>query len=384
MTENSAERSGKNINVNKQDFLTPKLRNELFGDEWSKKKLEDISTIVMGQSPSSSNYSNNSDETVLIQGNQDLQNGYIIPRIYTSQITKLSKPGDIILTVRAPVGDIAINEYISCIGRGVCSITPKEDKKFIYYYLQFLNNKNIWNKYSQGSTFESVNSKDIKNLKINIPTLNEQKYISEFFSLIDQKISFMEKKYNVLDKYHKSLIYALLNNNMNNEEYKKISLNHIVNYTSSNLSLNNLEDNCGSYPLFGADGFVKNIDFYEMGEEYIGIVKDGAGVGRISYNNKKTSVLGTMGYLTSKGNINLKYVYYYLNMLNLSKYIVGSTIPHIYFKDYSKEKINLPQLIEQEKIVNLLDSVNELIINLNKEIEINRDFKKSLLTKMFC
>lgn len=136
--------------------------------------------------------------------------------------------------------------------------------------------------------------------------------------------------------------------------------------------------------MFGADGFVKNIDFYEMDESYIGIVKDGAGVGRISYNNKKTSVLGTMGYLTSKGNINLKYVYYYLNILNLSKYIVGSTIPHVYFKDYSKEKINLPQLIEQEKIVNLLDSVNELINNLNKEIEINKNFKKSLLTKMFC
>lgn len=194
----------------------------------------------------------------------------------------------------------------------------------------------------------------------------------------------MEKKYNVLNKYHKSLIYTLLNNNIDNEEYKKISLNHIVNYTSSNLSLNNLKDNSGSYPLFGADGFVKNIDFYEMDESYIGIVKDGAGVGRISYNNKKTSVLGTMGYLTSKGNINLKYVYYYLNILNLSKYIVGSTIPHVYFKDYSKEKINLPQLIEQEKIVNLLDSVNELINNLNKEIEINKNFKKSLLTKMFC
>lgn len=129
---------------------------------------------------------------------------------------------------------------------------------------------------------------------------------------------------------------------------------------------------------------VKDIDFYENSEEYIAIVKDGAGVGRISYNNKETSVLGTMGCLTSKNNINLKYVYYYLRTVNLNKYIVGSTIPHIYFKDYSKEIIYLPCIEEQMKIVDLLDSVNILKLKLNKLIELNKNFKKSLLSKMFC
>ena len=79
-------------------------------ETWSSEKLGNLCKITMGQSPSSKNYSKNSNDTILIQGNADLISGKIVPRIYTSEITKLSYPGDIILTVRAPVGDLAINE----------------------------------------------------------------------------------------------------------------------------------------------------------------------------------------------------------------------------------------------------------------------------------
>ena len=126
----------------------------------------------------------------------------------------------------------------------------------------------------------------------------------------------MEKKYNTLIKYHKALITTLIKKvKSNSKSSKQIPLRQLVKYTSSNLSLNDLVDSSGMYPLYGADGFVKNIDFYEMDEEYIGIVKDGAGVGRIIFNKNKSSILGTMGYLTSNKEINLKYVYYYLNTI---------------------------------------------------------------------
>ncbi|RAP45899.1 MAG: hypothetical protein BZ136_08140 [Methanosphaera sp. rholeuAM74] len=121
-----------------------------------------------------------------------------------------------------------------------------------------------------------------------------------------------------------------------------------------------------------------------MDEDYIAIVKDGNGVGRLTFNHKKTSIVGTMGYLTLKKENNLRYIYYSMSLLNLEKYIVGSTIPHIYFKDYSKEMIYLPPLTEQNKVVDVLDSVNQKISNLKNEIRINEKFKYSLLNKMFC
>ena len=111
---------------------TPKLRFKEFTDEWKENKLHDIAKITMGQSPNSENYTYDSSDTLLIQGNADLYNGKVIPRLFTKQITKTCDKEDIIMTVRAPVGDIAISDYYACIGRGVCSI---KSSKFIYHYL---------------------------------------------------------------------------------------------------------------------------------------------------------------------------------------------------------------------------------------------------------
>ena len=187
-----------------KEKLVPKLR---FIDEpWDSKKLGNLCKITMGQSPSSSNYSENENDTVLIQGNADLINGKVVPRIYTSEVTKTANPGDIILTVRAPVGDLAINEYKSCIGRGVCSI---EGNKFIYYFLQTLKDKHVWERLSQGSTFESINSNDIKNLNVKIPSEKTQKSISNFLTMIDDKIELLEKKYGNYQNFKKYLMQQI-------------------------------------------------------------------------------------------------------------------------------------------------------------------------------
>lgn len=184
----------------------PDMRFNGFDEEWDVIKLKDCCTITMGQSPSSTNYTNNPKETILIQGNQELIDGLVVPRVYTTEITKISTPGDIIFTVRAPVGDIAINNYNACIGRGVCSLSDMEDNAFIYYYLEYLSNMHVWNRYSQGSTFESINSKDIKNLKIKLPSLKEQNKISDLISAIDEKISFMEKEIKLQKNFKKLLL----------------------------------------------------------------------------------------------------------------------------------------------------------------------------------
>lgn len=194
----------------------------------------------------------------------------------------------------------------------------------------------------------------------------------------------MEKKYLNLMDYGYSLKYYLFQYGKNDRNQNMVALNNVIDYSSSTLSLNKLENNYGEFPLFGADGLVKNIDFFDKDEEYISIVKDGNGVGRLTFNNKKTSVVGTMGYLTLKGDNNLRFIYYAMSLINLEKYIIGSTIPHIYYKDYSKEKIYLPSVKTQNKIVDIMLSIDIKIQNLKREIELNKEFKHSLLSKMFC
>ena len=188
-----------------QQIFAGKLR---FADNenWKTVKLGDVCKITMGQSPSSENYSENNFHTVLIQGNADIINGKVVPRVYTSEITKISKPGDIIMTVRAPVGDLAINEFESCIGRGVCSI---EGNKFIYYLLQSLKDNHVWERLSQGSTFESINSNDIKNLKVKMPSEETQNTISLFLTEIDSKIELYEIQFLTFQKLKKGLLQQM-------------------------------------------------------------------------------------------------------------------------------------------------------------------------------
>ena len=140
----------------------------------------------MGQSPDGINYTDNADDTILIQGNADLSNGKVVPRIYTRQITKTSKPNDIIFTVRAPVGEVARNSYNAVIGRGVASMTGND---FLYHALKRLNEINYWNKLSAGSTFDSINSDQLKNIEIDLPNKDEQNVIGDFFENLDNLIT---------------------------------------------------------------------------------------------------------------------------------------------------------------------------------------------------
>nr|WP_309486099.1 restriction endonuclease subunit S [Haemophilus parahaemolyticus] len=124
-----------------------------------------------GTIPDSKNYTNNSSDHILVQGNADIKNGFVYPRVWTTQITKQSHSGDLIMSVRAPVGDIAKTEYDVVLGRGVCAIKGNE---FIFQLLTKMKENDYWESLSTGSTFDSINSNDIKNAEIFIPSLEEQ------------------------------------------------------------------------------------------------------------------------------------------------------------------------------------------------------------------
>lgn len=168
------------------------------------------------------------------------------------------------------------------------------------------------------------------------------------------------------------------------EEWKTYKLKDLLHNKSSNISINQLDDNIGNYPLYGASGFLKCIDFCEMDCDYISIVKDGSGVGNISFHEKDTSVVNTSQYILPKENLDIHFIFYLLQTVNLDKYKTGSTIPHIYFKDYSIEKVKIPQLNEQKKIGLLLKNIDEKMEILNNKLQAYEDFKNYLMQNIFA
>lgn len=174
-----------------QQLLTGKKRLPGYTDPWVEKKLGEISNIKMGQSPSSIFYNFEGKGLPLIQGNADIVNRKSIVRIYTSQITKRCEAGDILLSVRAPVGAVGKASSESCIGRGVCAIKYTND--FIYQYFIFIENN--WSQYSRGSTFDSINSDELYDIKIKLPRSNsEQTVIATILTDMDKEIAALEAR----------------------------------------------------------------------------------------------------------------------------------------------------------------------------------------------
>ncbi|SUK08041.1 restriction endonuclease subunit S [Staphylococcus aureus] len=174
--------------------------------DWTNERLGEVTTVTMGQSPKSVNYTDNSNDTVLIQGNADIENGLINPRIYTREVTKLIQKDEIILTVRAPVGKLAMAQINACIGRGVCSI---KGDKFLYYFLEWFATQNKWIRFSQGSTFESISGNDIRNIHIKIPVEDERTKIIKLLNSLDVLNSKTDLKIQNLKQRKQSLLQKI-------------------------------------------------------------------------------------------------------------------------------------------------------------------------------
>ncbi|WP_368873604.1 restriction endonuclease subunit S [Shewanella algae] len=199
-----------------QQLLTGKKRlvnpetGKAFEGEWEEVKLSQIANITMGSSPKSESYNENGKGLPLLQGNADIKSRKSAPRIHTSQITKECEIGDILLSVRAPVGSVAKSLHNACIGRGIAGIQAKRNvaQEFLYQWLLAFEPK--WERFSQGSTFEAVNSNDIKTLHISAPSYLEQQKISSVLTAADKEIEVLEAKLAHFKQEKKALMQQLL------------------------------------------------------------------------------------------------------------------------------------------------------------------------------
>ena len=162
-----------------------------------------------------------------------------------------------------------------------------------------------------------------------------------------------------------------------------VRLGDVCKKASSNIAQKDLEEHSGKYPIYGASGLIKHVDFYQQEQPYIAVVKDGAGIGRVMKLPAKSSVIGTMQYIIPNDTVDISYLAYAMEYMNLSKYFSGATIPHIYFKDYQKETLPLPPLDEQRRIAATLDKVTDLISKRRQQLDKLDELVKARFVEMF-
>ena len=245
--------------------------------------------------------------------------------------------------------------------------------KFVYCLFQTIN----WLRYNEASGVPSLSKDTIEKIKVRIPQLDEQKKIAKLLSLLDERIATQNKIIEKLQSLIKGIAQNIVHRNKPN-----VRISQCLECSSSTLQESDVLE-CGAYPVYGANGVVGFLDNYNTSNEAIYILKDGSGVGAVSYVAGKCSATGTLNILQAKEGFSLRYLYYLLNIFNFEPYKTGMAIPHIYFKDYGKAQIFCPSYSEQLKYAKFLATIDDKLLT-EQNVLINLSLlKQYLLRQMF-
>ena len=261
---------------------------------------------------------------------------------------------------------------------GAFMMVFRSDKN--HFVHQLLNTRRYSSQVSEnlGARINQITSSDLSSFEFFFPTENsEMNKIAALLDLLDERIATQNKIIDKLQSLIKGIAQKIVHSNKTN-----VRLSECVECSSSTLQESDVCEH-GAYPVYGANGIVGYLDNYNTEGEAVYIIKDGSGVGTVSYVEGKCSATGTMNTLQAKEGYSLQYLYYLLKVFNFEPYKTGMAIPHIYFKDYGKAKVFCPSYTEQLRYARLLSAID---IKLSAEQHILTELslqKQYLLRQMF-
>jgi type I restriction enzyme S subunit len=401
------------------ETLQPKLRFLEFNGNWESKILEEVSNINMGQSPSSTSYNTEKIGMPLIQGNADIKNRFSFPRNWTNEPTKICDIGDLILTVRAPVGAVAKSNHQACIGRGVCSIKNKTNSNIDFIYQFLLDFENKWGEIEQGSTFTAVSGNEIKKLKLKIPSIQEQTKIANFLSSIDEKINLLKEKKELLEEYKKGIMQKIFHQEIRFKDEKGKDFESWIERYLGEIgnTFNGLTGKTKENFGIGGKPYIQykqifdnskiNIEKCELVEITENDNQNSVQYGDVFFtiSSETPNEIGTASVLLDEVEemyLNSFCFGYRANSLMIlvpefSRYLFrselfrndivklaqGSTRYNMSKIELMKLKILLPKAEEQIKIANFLSAIDEKIELVATQIQDTQEYKKGLLQQMF-
>ena len=384
----------------KKGETVPEIRFPEFTDAWEQRKLGDEVRIVMGQSPNSENYTDDPNDYILVQGNADMKNGRVLPRVWTTQVTKQAEKDDLILSVRAPVGDIGKTAYDVVIGRGVAAIKGNE---FIFQNLGKMKSDGYWTRYSTGSTFESINSTDIKEAIVSVPAIEEQNKIGSFFKQLDNIIALHQRKCEQTKELKKFMLQKMFpkKGEKNPEirfpgftdDWEERKFSDIVvrlNKSSNNNQLPKVEFE----DIIAGEGRL-NKDISRKFDDRKGTLfePDNILYGKLRpylknwlFSDFKGIALGDFWVFKSI-NSEPKFVYSLIqadNYQRVANDTSGTKMPRSDWKKVSSSNFSIPtSLEEQQKIGQFFKQLDDTIALHQRKLDLLKEQKKGFLQKMF-
>lgn len=393
----------------------PEIRFKGFTDDWEQRKLGEVCQITMGQSPEGSTYSDEPSTYILVQGNADLKDGWVCPRVWTTQKTKTAEIGDLIMSVRAPAGTMGKTAYNVVLGRGVAGIKGNE---FIYQTLVKMDADRYWKKLASGSTFESINSDAITNAEIKLPqNVEEQEKLGSYFSHLDALITLHQRKCDEVKTLKKYMLQKMFpQNGMNVPEirfsgftdvWEQRKLGEVAQsfeyglnvaakeYDGINkyLRITDIDDvsrKLNTDNLTSPDIDLSTAESYRLIDGDILFARTGASVGKSFIYRGADGIVYFAGFLIRariKAEYDAEFVFQNTLSETFGKYIQitsqRSGQPGVNAQEYSEYAFYLPIFEEQKKIGSFLHQIDHLITLHQRKCDELRKMKKFMLQNMF-
>ncbi len=382
---------------------------------WYQSKLGVVADLIMGQSPPSNTYNNSRIGLPFFQGKTDFGSHYPSVRVWCSKPTKVAEKDSILFSVRAPVGDINIASESCCIGRGLAAIKgTKVEQAFLYQTFKFV--KHRFQLLAQGSTFEAVSGGEMRDFKLILPPLPEQKKIAAILTSVDTVIEKTQAQIDKLKDLKTGMMQELLTKGIGHTEFKDSPVGRIpVEWEVATLG-ESFSLLSGSTPsrkdmtYFSSDQnaipWVKTLDLNDemikstdekiteraiknssckklpIGTALIAMYGGWNQIGRSGVLSIEATTNQAICALKFKGNVLGTFANYWLISNRMRwKTIAASSRkdPNITKQDVSDFLIAIPSLKEQESIIDRLDSATHIInLKCNKLISLKK-IKKALM-----
>ena len=353
------------------------MRFPEFTEEWVNVSLKDVADFQKERISSGlldeSTYI--STENIL-QNFQGVQSAISIPA--NTNVVAYKKNDILLSNIRPYLKKVWFSDRIGGCSADVFVLRSKTcEPEFLYNVIASDKFINYVMSGAKGVKMPRGDKNQMESFSFSIPAVVEQRKISRLFQLLDERIVTQNK---IIDKLQ-SLIKGIAQNIVSNNK-PNIRLSDCLDCSSSTLQESDVCET-GIYPVYGANGIVGYLDNYNTEGEAVYIIKDGSGVGIVSYATGKCSATGTLNTLQAKDGYSLQYLYYILKVFNFEPYKTGMAIPHIYFKDYGKAKIFCPSYTEQLRYARLQSAIDSKL-SVEKNILTSLSSQKQyLLRQMF-
>ena len=370
-------------NNNNKALNVPHLRFPEFTEEWETKPINDLAVVIGGGTPDTTVKSYWDGKIQWFTPSEIGKTKYVDSSLRTitedglnNSSAKRLPPNTILLSSRATIGECSLSLRECATNQGFQSLVSKKcNVDFLYYLIQTKKNDLI--RKSCGSTFLEISANEVRKIQVSIPSDVEQQKIAGLLSLIDERIATQNKIIERLETLIKGITQNITLHNKPN-----VRISECLECTSSTLQESDALRS-GTYPVYGANGIVGYLDNYSTQDEAVYIIKDGSGVGTVSYVTGQCSTTGTLNTLQAKEGYSLQYLYYILKVFNFEPYKTGMAIPHIYFKDYGKAKIFCPSYTKQLQYARLLSAIDGKVSTEQNSLASLSLQKQYLLRQMF-